>query len=80
MARVAIVGSGFIGRAWAISYARAGHDIVLWDAVPEAPDKAIEYIAGVLPGLADSGLLGGFEPAQVRARLLCLDGIDCAAD
>ena len=80
MARVAIVGSGFIGRAWAISYARAGHDIVLWDAVPEAPDKAIEYIAGVLPGLADSGLLGGFEPAQVRARLSTADSLEAALD
>ncbi|TIX36903.1 MAG: 3-hydroxyacyl-CoA dehydrogenase, partial [Mesorhizobium sp.] len=27
MANVAIVGSGFIGRAWAISFARAGHDM-----------------------------------------------------
>ncbi|WP_348632441.1 3-hydroxyacyl-CoA dehydrogenase NAD-binding domain-containing protein, partial [Mesorhizobium sp. M2D.F.Ca.ET.148.01.1.1] len=27
MAQVAIVGSGFIGRAWAISFARAGHDV-----------------------------------------------------
>jgi len=27
MAKVAIIGWGFVGRAWAISYARAGHDI-----------------------------------------------------
>ncbi|TIX75913.1 MAG: hypothetical protein E5V24_30660, partial [Mesorhizobium sp.] len=27
MMKVAIIGSGFIGRAWAISFARAGHDV-----------------------------------------------------
>ena len=26
MTKVAIIGSGFVGRAWAISFARAGHD------------------------------------------------------
>jgi L-gulonate 3-dehydrogenase len=80
MARVAIVGSGFIGRAWAISYARAGHDVVLWDAVAGAPDKAIDYIAGVLPELSANGLLGGSEPGQVRARLSTADTLEAALD
>lgn len=80
MARVAIVGSGFIGRAWAISFARAGHDVVLWDAVPDAPDRAIDYIAGVLPELSANGLLGGHEPEQVRSRLSTADTLDEALD
>ncbi|MHA1566192.1 MAG: 3-hydroxyacyl-CoA dehydrogenase NAD-binding domain-containing protein, partial [Alphaproteobacteria bacterium] len=69
MARIAIVGSGFIGRGWAISYARAGHDVVLWDSHPDAPRYAIDYIAGVLSDLSANRLLGGFEPEQVRSRL-----------
>ncbi len=80
MARVAIIGSGFIGRAWAISYARAGHDVVLWDTVPDAPDRAIDYIAGVLPELSANGLLGGAEPAQLRARLSTADTLEQALD
>jgi 3-hydroxyacyl-CoA dehydrogenase len=83
MARIAIVGSGFVGRAWAISYARAGHDVVLWDADAEAPGGALDYIDGVLPELAANGLLADQEPANVRARLsksdtleLALDGVD----
>lgn len=36
MANVAIVGSGFIGRAWAISFARAGHAVRMWDQSPAA--------------------------------------------
>ncbi len=31
MAKIAIVGSGFIGRAWAITFARAGNTATLWD-------------------------------------------------
>ena len=80
MARVAIVGSGFIGRAWAINFARAGHDVVLWDAVPDAPNRAIDYIAGVLPELSANGLLGGYEPEQVRSRLSTADTLDEALD
>ena len=32
--RTTIVGSGLIGRSWAISFARAGHDVRLWDRDP----------------------------------------------
>jgi 3-hydroxyacyl-CoA dehydrogenase len=80
LARVAIVGSGFIGRAWAISYARAGHEVVLWDAVPDAPDRAIDYIAGVLPELSANGLLRGTEPARVRSRLSTAETLERALD
>jgi L-gulonate 3-dehydrogenase len=69
MARIAIVGTGFVGRAWAISYARAGYDIALWDQDPDAADKAIEYIAGILPDLRDNGLTDGQEPATLLGRI-----------
>ncbi|HEY1747133.1 MAG TPA: 3-hydroxyacyl-CoA dehydrogenase [Xanthobacteraceae bacterium] len=69
MARVAIIGSGFIGRAWAISFARAGHDVALWDQDPDAPRQAIDFAASVAPDLARNDLLGGNDPQQVLARL-----------
>ena len=69
MARVAIVGSGFIGRAWAISFARAGHDVALWDQDPGAPDRAIDFVASVAPDLAANDLLGGVDPQVLLARL-----------
>ena len=67
--KTAIVGTGFVGRAWAISFARAGHEVALWDADPGAPSQAIDYIASVLPDLAGADLLGGQEPGAVLARL-----------
>ncbi|AEH88450.1 3-hydroxyacyl-CoA dehydrogenase [Mesorhizobium opportunistum] len=57
MAKVAIVGSGFIGRAWAISFARAGHDVRMWDQSPAATDGARDYIEGVLGDLSSNDLL-----------------------
>jgi L-gulonate 3-dehydrogenase len=67
--KIAIVGSGFVGRAWAISFARAGHDIALWDANAQAPDAALAYIEGLLPDLETYDLLDGATPRQVRARM-----------
>jgi L-gulonate 3-dehydrogenase len=69
VAKVCIVGTGFIGRAWAISFARAGHEATLWDAAPSAPAAALAYIEGLLPDLAEHDLLNGSSPAEIRARL-----------
>jgi L-gulonate 3-dehydrogenase len=69
MAKVAIIGSGFVGRAWAISFARAGHDVALWDADPAAPAAAISFVDSVLPHLAAHELLAGRSPEDVRAGL-----------
>lgn len=80
MSRVAIVGTGFIGRAWAISFARAGHDVALWDQMPGAPAAAKDYIAGVLPDLETNGLLGGHSPATVLGRIKLAATIEEALD
>jgi 3-hydroxyacyl-CoA dehydrogenase len=69
MSKIAIVGSGFIGRAWAISFARAGHDIALWDEDLKAPQKALDYIEGLLPDLEANDLLNGAAPATIRERM-----------
>lgn len=80
MARVAIIGSGFIGRAWAISYSRAGHDVALWDAEVSAPARAIDYIAGVLSDLSENNLLGGATPEEVQSRLAIAKTLEEALD
>ncbi|MER8940345.1 3-hydroxyacyl-CoA dehydrogenase [Mesorhizobium sp. M0142] len=69
MAKVAIVGSGFIGRAWAISFARAGHDVRMWDQAAAATSGARDYIAGVLGDLAANDLLRGQAVDAVLGRI-----------
>jgi L-gulonate 3-dehydrogenase len=67
--KTAIIGSGFVGRAWAISFARAGHEVRLWDANPEALPAALRFIRDVLPDLERNDLLNGAKPDEVASRL-----------
>ena len=69
MTRVTVVGTGFVGRAWAISFARAGHEVALWDQDKEAPGKALAYIERLLPDLEANDLLGGASAGQVAKRI-----------
>ena len=67
--KVAIIGAGFIGRAWAISFGRGGADVALWDQTPGVADAAVAYIADVLDDLAANDLLNGQSPTQILARI-----------
>ena len=68
MSKIALVGMGLVGRAWAISFACAGQDVFLWDEKPDATDEALRFADEILPDLSANGLLGD-SPAAVRARL-----------
>ena len=68
MSKIALVGLGLVGRAWAISFARAGHDVALWDDKPDAADEALRFADEVLPDLAANQLLRD-SPAAVRTRM-----------
>lgn len=57
MEKVAIIGTGLIGRAWAMVFARAGHPVKLYDAAPGAADKAIGLIREGLEELHQFGLV-----------------------
>ena len=57
--KVAIVGTGLIGRSWSIVFARAGLEVWLWDPVEGAVSTAIKLIKEGLPSLAEENLLTG---------------------
>lgn len=42
---IAIIGSGLIGQAWAIVFARAGYRVRVWDGDPQARVRAIDLIS-----------------------------------
>jgi 3-hydroxyacyl-CoA dehydrogenase len=69
MTKAAIIGSGFIGRAWAISFARAGCEVALWDQDGQAPGQALAYIERLLPDLEANDLLNGAAAREVAARI-----------
>src|SRR5713226_7559180 len=80
MAKVAVVGSGLIGRAWTISFARAGHMVALVDTVAGAVGTALDFIDGVLEDLAEYDLLSGATPTDVRARIATAASLEEAVD
>ncbi|WP_428391062.1 3-hydroxyacyl-CoA dehydrogenase [Lichenicoccus sp.] len=69
MVKVAVVGTGLVGRAWSIVFARAGFDVAMWDAYAPAVGAARDFIGRRLPELGEAGLLKGQLPEQVMARL-----------
>lgn len=65
---VAIVGSGLIGRAWAMVFAGGGYQVALFDAVSGVAEQARGLIAEELEGLATHGLLQDPKAAAARVR------------
>lgn len=63
---VAIVGTGLVGRAWAIAFARAGWQCRLFDAAPGAAAAARERIGPLLEDLVEAGLLENAAPVLDR--------------
>ena len=66
--KIAIVGAGLIGRAWAIVFARAGHTVAVYDADTGALHQSLALLEGALADLRAAGLLAE-EPAMTRARI-----------
>jgi 3-hydroxyacyl-CoA dehydrogenase len=80
MASIALVGTGLVGRAWGISFARAGHDVRLFDEAPELARNAVAFAAEMLPMLASEDLLEGQSPDTVGARLRIVSSLEEALE
>jgi 3-hydroxyacyl-CoA dehydrogenase len=80
MPRVAIIGSGLIGRAWAMVFARAGWDAAMYDAVDGVADTALGLVAEGLDELAKHGLVDDPKGSakRVRAAKSVADALDGA--
>jgi L-gulonate 3-dehydrogenase len=67
MATVACIGLGNVGRAWAVVFLRAGHEVCVHDADPAQVLAALPLIRRTLEQLHDAGHLpGGVEAAMTR--------------
>jgi 3-hydroxyacyl-CoA dehydrogenase len=69
--KIAIVGAGLIGRAWAIVFARAGHPVAMTDVDPAALERTHALIGERLADLKEFGLIDE-APATVLARIRCV--------
>lgn len=76
MEKIAIVGAGLIGCAWAAVFARAGHPVAMYDINPAALMSAKDTIAATLTGLYQGGLV----TEQANDVLARVDTVACLAD
>lgn len=80
MEKIAIIGSGLIGRAWAMVFARARHPVKIYDNVPGAVNKALAQVESGLRELRGAGLISE-DPGAVAARISgCVTLADAARD
>ncbi|XP_054285510.1 lambda-crystallin homolog isoform X3 [Macrosteles quadrilineatus] len=70
--KIGILGSGLIGRSWAMLYAGVGYSVVLYDVVEQQVTAALADIAKQLEMLAAGGLLRGSLTA--KQQLACISG------
>lgn len=77
MSKIGVIGAGLIGRAWAMVFARAGHDVALYDGVEAALPAAIETIKHRLADLNAAGLID--DPAGVLERITPVQRLEEAA-
>lgn len=68
-AKIAIIGTGLVGRAWSLVFARAGFEVAMHDPVAGAVDAALALVDAALPELEKADLLHGSTPPEVRRRM-----------
>lgn len=66
--KVTLIGTGVIGRAWAVVFARAGHEVHLFDSDPEMLGKAGPAVADSIDLLAAEILIA--DSAEAKKRVI----------
>ncbi|MCB8840503.1 3-hydroxyacyl-CoA dehydrogenase [Aurantimonas sp. VKM B-3413] len=72
--KVAIVGSGLVGRGWTIVFARAGIDVAVYDSNAGIRAEARDRIAASLADMKSAGLID--DVAGILARVSVVDGLE----
>lgn len=85
MTRIAIIGSGLIGRAWGTVFAGAGYAVAFWDPVDGQADAAKAFVAESLKEQQALGLVADAAAGAALVRVAttledALDGADLAQE
>lgn len=75
---IALIGTGLIGRGWAVVFARAGFETVLFDVRPDAVEAALVAIPDALDDLERFGLID--QAAAAKSRLHAAATLEEAVD
>jgi len=77
MEKIAVIGTGLIGRAWAMVFARAGHEVALYDADPKALKTNLAVIRRALKDLRAAGIVKE-APDKIYKRIRAATSLDDA--
>lgn len=66
--RAALIGAGLIGRSWAIVFARAGYQTVLYDRDVGVAARAVALVGAALKEMQEFGLVDDWKLVQARIR------------
>ena len=78
--KIAVIGSGLIGRAWAISFARAGYAVEMTDIDPDNLNQSVQTLKGSLSDLAKHDLLNDQDINTVATRISPQESVAAALD
>ena len=78
--KIAVIGSGLIGRAWAISFARAGYAVEMTDIDPDNLNQSVQTLKGSLADLAKHDLLNDQDVNTVAVRVSPQESVAAALD
>lgn len=67
---IGILGSGLIGRSWAMIFASAGYKVIIYDIVAEQVTSALDDIKKQLLTCAKDGTIRGKLPAEQQVSLI----------
>lgn len=68
--KVAVVGSGLIGKSWSVLFCRAGYEVYLYDIDESQTSKAVAGVLQSLQELEEKGLLRGLIKSAKEAHKL----------
>lgn len=76
--KVAIIGCGLIGQAWAIVFAKAGHTVALYDAEKGVAAEAVNAIKRQVDALARHGLVDAEHRTTIVEAIATADDLSAA--